>query len=165
MVATSRIDEPGNGLGKDGWRVLTYADLEALEPRPNFRAPDREIELHLTGNMERYTWGFDGVSHADAEPIPLALGERIRLTLINDTMMAHPIHVHGMWMELENGKGELCPRVHTVDVKPAEHVSVLFDADVPGRWAFHCHVMYHMHEGMFRVFEVSEPTVVEGEGS
>jgi len=165
MVATSRIDEPGNGLGKDGWRVLTYADLEATEPRPNFRAPDREIELHLTGNMERYTWGFDGVPHADAEPIPLTLGERIRLTLVNDTMMAHPIHLHGMWMELENGKGDLCPRVHTVDVKPAEHVSVLFDADVPGRWAFHCHVMYHMHEGMFRVFEVREPTAVDGEGS
>ena len=163
MVATSRIDDPGNGLGGDGWRVLTYADLEAREPRASFRPPDREIELHLTGNMERYTWGFDGVSHADAEDIPVALGERIRLTLINDTMMTHPIHLHGMWMELENGKGELCPQVHTVDVKPAEHVSVLFDADVPGRWAFHCHVMYHMHEGMFRVFDVRGTDVAETE--
>jgi len=161
MTATSRIDDPGNGLGDDGWRVLTYADLEALERRPNFRAPDREIEVHLTGNMERYTWGFDGVAHADAEDIPLQLGERIRLTLINDTMMSHPIHLHGMWMELENGQGELCPRVHTVEVKPAEHVSVLFDADVPGRWAFHCHVMYHMHEGMFRVFDVQEAVIAE----
>jgi len=165
MMARPRISDPGNGLGDDGWRVLTYADLEALETRPTFRAPDREIELHLTGNMERYTWGFDGVPHADAEDIPLTLGERVRLTLINDTMMSHPIHLHGMWMELENGKGELCPRVHTVDVKPAEHVSVLFDADVIGRWAFHCHVMYHMHEGMFRVFEVSEPSLVDGGGS
>jgi CopA family copper-resistance protein len=165
MVATSRIDDPGNGLGRDGWRVLTYADLEALEPRAGFRAPDREIELHLTGNMERYTWGFDGVSHADAEPIPLTLGERVRLTLINDTMMSHPIHLHGMWMELENGRGALCPRVHTVDVKPAEHVSVLFDADAIGRWAFHCHVMYHMHEGMFRVFDVRETSMADGAGS
>jgi len=156
MMATSRLSTPGNGLGNDGWRVLTYADIEALEARPNFRAPDREITLHLTGNMERYTWGFDGVSHDRAEPIQVALGERIRLTMINDTMMHHPIHLHGMWMELENGKGEFCPRVHTVDVKPAEHVSVLFDADVPGRWAFHCHVLYHMHEGMFRVFDVGE---------
>ncbi len=157
MNATSRLDQPGNGLGNDGWRVLTYADLEALEPRPEFRAPTREITLHLTGNMERYTWGFDGVSHDRAEPIRVEFGERIRLTLINDTMMHHPIHLHGMWMELENGRGELCPRVHTVDVKPAEHVSVLFDADALGRWAFHCHVLYHMHEGMFRVFEVVEP--------
>ncbi len=162
-MATSRVHEPGNGLGNDGWRVLTYADLEALEARPGFRAPDREITLHLTGNMERYMWGFDGVSHNRAEPIRVMMGERIRLTMINDTMMHHPIHLHGMWMELENGKGALCPRVHTVDVKPAEHVSVLFDADAPGRWAFHCHVLYHMHEGMMRVFDVVEPTTAEAD--
>lgn len=161
MMAVSRLHEPGNGLGTDGWRVLTYADLEALEPWPSFREPDREITLHITGNMERYTWGFDGIPHHEAAPIRVTLGERIRLTLINDTMMHHPMHLHGMWMELENGKGDRIPRVHTVDVKPAEHLSVLFTADAPGRWAFHCHVMYHMHEGMFRVFDVVEAGVTD----
>jgi CopA family copper-resistance protein len=158
-MVQSRLTEPGLGLGQDGWRVLTYADLRALERRPDFRAPTREIEMHLTGNMERFQWSIDGVSFEQSEPVVLEYEERIRLTLVNDTMMHHPMHLHGMWMELENGHGELIPRVHTVLVKPAERLSVLVTADAPGRWAFHCHVLYHMEVGMFRVFEVKQPGV------
>jgi len=157
MSTRSRLGEPGVGLGADGWRVLTYTDLEAPLPSADFRAPDREIELHLTGNMERFQWSIDGVRSSEADPIHVAFGERIRLTLVNDTMMNHPMHLHGMWMELENGKGDRIPRVHTVNVKPAERVSLLFTADAPGPWAFHCHVLYHMEVGMFRVFHVIEP--------
>ena len=157
MNATSRLSEPGIGLGQDGRRVLTYADLEARERRPNFRAPDREIEIHLTGNMERYMWSIDGVHFRDAEPIEVQLGERIRLIMINDSMMNHPMHLHGMWMELENGRGEMIPRAHTINVKPAEKISLLFDADAPGPWAFHCHVLYHMDAGMFRIVNVVDP--------
>jgi len=153
----SRLSEPGLGLGEDGWRVLSYTDLRALERRSDFRAPQREIEIHLTGNMERFTWSIDGVPFKDAEPIRFNYGERIRLTMVNDTMMNHPMHLHGMWMELENGHEELIPRVHTVNVKPAERLSLLITADAPGKWAFHCHVLYHMEVGMFRVVEVSEP--------
>jgi FtsP/CotA-like multicopper oxidase with cupredoxin domain len=154
MSTKSRLTEPGVGLGMDGWRVFVYSDVEAIEERADFRAPDREIELHLTGNMERFQWSIDGTKSSAAEPIQVALGERIRLTLVNDTMMNHPIHLHGMWMELENGKGRRIPRVHTVNVKPAERMSLLFTADAPGPWAFHCHVLYHMEAGMFRVFHV-----------
>jgi CopA family copper-resistance protein len=158
-MVQSRLTEPGLGLGQDGWRVLTYAQLRALQRRPNFRAPTREIEMHLTGNMERFQWSIDGVSFEKSEPIVLDYDERIRLVMVNDTMMHHPMHLHGMWMELENGHGELIPRVHTVLVKPAERVSVLITADAPGRWAFHCHVLYHMEVGMFRVFEVGQPGI------
>lgn len=164
MMATSRLHEPGIGLGSDGWRVLRYTDLAAREVRPNFRAPDREIELHLTGNMERYMWSIDGVHFRDAEPIEVRFGERIRLTMINDTMMNHPMHLHGMWMELENGRGERIPRVHTVNVKPAEKISLLFDADALGPWAFHCHVLYHMDAGMFRIVHVVDPTMADHSG-
>lgn len=157
MMVTSRLTEPGTGLGTDGWRVLVYADLRALKPQTPFRAPTREIELHLTGNMERFMWSIDGIPFERAKPIRMNYGERIRLTMVNDTMMNHPMHLHGMWMELENGQGELIPRVHTVNVKPAERVSLLVEVDAPGRWAFHCHVLYHMEVGMFRVVEVSEP--------
>jgi FtsP/CotA-like multicopper oxidase with cupredoxin domain len=150
----SRLAEPGLGLGQDGWRVFVYSDIEAPQEQADFRAPDREIELHLTGNMERFQWSIDGAKSSSAEPIHVALGERIRLTLVNDTMMNHPMHLHGMWMELENGKGSRIPRVHTVNVKPAERMSLLFTADAPGPWAFHCHVLYHMEAGMFRVFHV-----------
>ncbi|MDH5234267.1 MAG: copper resistance system multicopper oxidase [Gemmatimonadota bacterium] len=152
----SRLAEPGVGLGEDGWRVLVYTDLRALAPRADFKAPTREIELHLTGNMERYTWGIDGVAFKDAEPIRFTHGERLRLTFVNDTMMNHPMHLHGMWMELENGHGDRIPRIHTVNVKPAERVSLLVTADAPGRWAFHCHLLYHMEVGMFRVVEVGD---------
>jgi CopA family copper-resistance protein len=161
METRSRLMEPGIGLGEDGRSVLTYAMIRALERREDFRAPDREIELHLTGNMERFMWSIDGVKASDAPPIRVRFGERIRLTLVNDTMMNHPMHLHGMWMELENGHGERIPRVHTVNVQPAERLSLLFTADAPGPWAFHCHVLYHMEAGMFRVVQVSGP---EGEG-
>jgi CopA family copper-resistance protein len=156
MTTQSRINEPGPGLGEDGWRVLVYGDLRSLKPNPDFGAPEREIELHLTGNMERYMWGFDGVKFSDVkEPIRIALGERFRLTFVNDTMMPHPMHLHGMWMELENGHGAEIPRVHTVNVKPGERLSLLATPDTPGPWALHCHVMLHMAMGMFRVVEVS----------
>ena len=158
MMVTSRLGEPGTGLGDDGRRVLLYTDLRALHPRPDYRAPDREIEIHLTGNMERFMWSINGRPFAvDMEPIRMNFGERVRLTMVNDTMMNHPMHLHGMWMELENGHGELIPRMHTVNVKPAERLSLLITVDAPGRWAFHCHVLYHMEVGMFRVFEVSQP--------
>ena len=155
MVTRTRLAEPGPGLGKDGWRVLVYTDLRALEKRPDFRAPDREIELHLTGNMERFMWSIDGKPFKGSEPIRFTYGERLRFTMVNDTMMNHPMHLHGMWMELENGHGTTIPRVHTVNVKPAERLSLLITADAPGRWAFHCHILYHMDAGMFRVVEVS----------
>ncbi len=156
MVATSRLDEPGTGLGNDGRRVLLYTDLEGLEPIADFRPPEREIELHLTGNMERFMWSIDGVKFSDAEPIHATQGERFRLTLLNDTMMNHPMHLHGMWMELENGRGANSPRIHTINVKPAEKVSFLVTPEIAGPWAFHCHVLYHMDAGMFRVFHVAE---------
>lgn len=161
-VVRSRLHEPGIGLGDDGWRVLTYAQLRALHPEPR-RAPDREIELHLTGNMERFMWSINGIAFTDSELIPFEYGERIRLTMVNDTMMSHPMHLHGMWMELENGQGEHIPRVHTIDVKPAERISLLVTADAPGMWAFHCHILYHMDVGMFRVVKVSEPDAITPE--
>lgn len=157
MQVTHRLDEPGLGLEDAPWRTLTYTQIRAIEPHWTYGPPDREIELHLTGNMERFMWSIDGVKFSDAEPIHVDHGERIRLTMVNDTMMNHPMHLHGMWMHLENGHGELMPRVHTLNVKPAERVSLLFHADAPGPWAFHCHVLYHMEAGMFRVVHVGEP--------
>lgn len=155
MSTKSRLAEAGAGLGEDGRRVLQYSALRAVAPWPEFRAPTREIELHLTGNMERFTWGIDGIPHDRATPIEFAHGERLRLTMVNDTMMNHPMHLHGMWMVLENGQGDRSPRVHTINVKPAERVSLLVTADALGRWAFHCHVLYHMEVGMFREVRVS----------
>ncbi len=153
----SRLDEPGIGLGTDGRRVLVYTDLKSLHPYPDQRKPERELELHLTGNMERYMWSFDGKKYSDAkEPVHFNYGERLRWTFVNDTMMEHTMHLHGMWMHLENGAGEYLPRKHTVLVKPAERVSVAITADAPGRWAFHCHLLLHMDVGMFRVVEVSD---------
>ena len=157
MMVNTRLAEAGSGLGEDGWRVLRYTDLRAVRAQTPLRAPTREIEIHLTGNMERFMWSIDGVPFDRAQPIRMDFGERIRLTMVNDTMMNHPMHLHGMWMELENGHGEFIPRVHTVNVKPAERLSLLIEVDAPGRWAFHCHVLYHMEVGMFRVVEVSKP--------
>lgn len=158
METRSRVMEPGNGLGADGWRVLAYADLRALHPRPEaLRPPMRELEFHLTGNMERYMWSMDGKKFSESpEPIRLTRGERVRITLVNDTMMEHPMHLHGMWMELENGTLGEIPRMHTINVKPAERVSVLVTPEDLGPWAFHCHVLFHMEMGMFRVVQVSE---------
>ena len=153
----NRMGEPGRGLEDSARRVLLYTDLKSLEPYPDQREPEREIELHLTGQMERYMWSFDGKKYSDAkEPIRFRYGERVRLTFVNDTMMEHPLHLHGMWMHLENGAGAYLPRKHTVIVKPAERLSVAISADAPGRWAFHCHLLLHMEAGMFRVVEVSD---------
>lgn len=156
-VSRGRLDEPGIGLEDAGHRVLVYTDLRRLVAGEDQREPDREIEMHLTGNMERYIWGFDGKKYSEApEPIPFRYGERLRITFVNDTMMNHPIHLHGMWMELVNGAGKHKPRKHTVNVKPAERLSVDIAVDAPGRWAMHCHILYHMDAGMFRVVEVQK---------
>ncbi|MBB6144336.1 CopA family copper-resistance protein [Silvibacterium bohemicum] len=149
-MTSSRPEDPGDGLQNNGRRVLTYADLRARYSGVDRRAPSREIELHLTGNMERFIWGFDGKKFSEAPPITLAYGERVRIILINDTMMEHPIHLHGLWSELENGHGEFNPYKHTLIVKPAERVSYVVTADTRGHWAYHCHLMYHMEAGMFR---------------
>jgi len=153
MVST-RLDDPGVGLRHNGRRVLTYADLRSLDGWLDPREPGRTIELHLTGNMERYMWSFDGVKFSDAEPIRLAYGERVRIVLVNDTMMDHPIHLHGLWSEVESPDGGLQVRKHTVTVKPGHAVSYRVLADARGRWAFHCHLLYHMKAGMFREVEV-----------
>lgn len=151
----NRMHEPGGGLGQDSRRVLVYADLKSLVPSQDQRAPEREIELHLTGHMQRYMWSFDGKKYSDApDPILVRHGERLRLILVNDTMMEHPLHLHGMWMQLENGSGAYLPRKHTVVVKPAERLTVVLSADAPGSWAFHCHLLLHMEAGMFRVVHV-----------
>ncbi len=152
----NRLYEPGRGLERSPRRVLVYTDLKSRTPHPDQREPEREIELHVTGHMQRYMWSFDGKKYSDApEPIRFRYGERLRLTFVNDTMMEHPLHLHGMWMHLENGAGAYLPRKHTVAVKPAERLSVAISADAPGPWAFHCHLLLHMEAGMFRVVEVS----------
>ncbi|MCK8067522.1 copper resistance system multicopper oxidase [Cobetia sp. 1CM21F] len=152
----ARYDQAGIGLDQSLRRVLVYQDLKAYSPWPDRRGPMREMELHLTGNMERYMWSFDGKKFSEVNgPIHFHKDERLRLILINDTMMEHPIHLHGMWMELENGHGDLIPRKHTLNVKPGERVSALITADAEGSWAFHCHLLYHMDAGMFRVVKVS----------
>lgn len=152
-----RLNEPGVGLETTGTRVLVYTDLKSLTPYPDQREPEREIELHLTGHMMRYMWSFDGRKYSEAkEPIRFHYGERLRLTFVNDTMMEHPLHLHGMWMHLENGTGAYLPRKHTVIVKPAERLSVAITVDASGRWAFHCHLLLHMEAGMFRVVEVTD---------
>jgi CopA family copper-resistance protein len=154
-MARSRITEPGVGLGKDGWRVLTYSQLRRATPGPPNPLITRTIELHLTGNMERYMWSFDGEQyHSDMPDIVLHLGERVRFVLINDTMMAHPIHLHGMFFELDVGACEQNPLKHTVNVQPAERSSFVVTANEVGRWAFHCHILYYMDAGMFRVVEI-----------
>ena len=152
---TERLNDPGLGLEGNGRRVLTYADLRAARKGDDPRPPSREIVLHLSGNMTRYIWGFDGKSYSQADPIRLKLGERVRFVLVNDTMMEHPIHLHGLWSELENGQGEYRPYKHTIIVKPGEKLSYLVSADEPGMWAYHCHLVYHMDMGMFRAVVVS----------
>jgi CopA family copper-resistance protein len=154
MMPTERLQSAGEGF-PPGRRVLTYADLRATRPGSDPRPPSRDITLHLTGNMERFMWGFDGKKFSEAEPIALQRGERVRFVLINDTMMEHPIHLHGLWSELENGHGEYRPYKHTINVKPGEKLSYLVSADTPGRWAYHCHLLYHMEMGMFREVHVA----------
>lgn len=147
--AQVRLNDPGVGLRNHKLRVLTYADIRNLTPTIDKRPPSREIELHLTGNMSRYMWSFNGIKANDAKPIVLKYGERVRFTLINDTMMNHPIHLHGMWSELETGDYDYLPRKHTVVVQPGSKISYLVTADAKGQWAYHCHLLYHM-DGMFR---------------
>ena len=150
----SRLNEPGIGLENVDHRVLVYGDLIGAHPWPDDREPERDIELHLTGNMEKYMWSFDGVKYTEVNgPVEFHHGERLRLIMVNDTMMDHPIHLHGMWMELENGQYPR-PRKHTISLKPSEVVSLQISADAPGSWAFHCHLLYHMKAGMFRVVRV-----------
>jgi FtsP/CotA-like multicopper oxidase with cupredoxin domain len=166
MSVRSRMGEPGIGLEDTGSRVLVYTDLKSLTEREDQRPPSREIELHITGNMERFVWGFNGKKYSQSGPVRFNYGERVRLILVNDTMMEHPIHLHGMWMEAENGAGRFLPRKHTVTVKPAERFPVLITADAPGHWAMHCHLLLHMEMGMFRVVEVIEggdPEVINGD--
>lgn len=156
MQPTSRLDEPGTGLEDNGRRVLVYSDLKSLKARPVGGLNEyRDIIFHLTGNMQRFVWGFDGKKFSEAGPVRIKLGERIRFVLINDTMMEHPIHLHGFIFSLENGQGDRLPLKHTVNVKPGERLSFVFDADTPGHWAFHCHLLYHMDAGMFRTVIVA----------
>ncbi|MEA5533000.1 copper resistance system multicopper oxidase [Crocosphaera sp. XPORK-15E] len=159
MMVQSRLNEPGIGLENTGTRVLTYSDLRNISPGYDQRKPDREIELHLTGNMERYMWSFNGKKYSEEKEITFYKGERLRLTFINQTMMEHPIHLHGMWMELDNGAGKYKPRKHTVIVKPAEKMSVEVNVDVSGKWPLHCHLLYHMKVGMFRTVAIIDRPV------
>ena len=154
-MPVDRTGEPGQGLDDVGHRVLVYRDLMALERNPDVRAPSRALEIHLTGNMERYMWSFDGVKMSDKrEPIPFTTNERVRVTLVNDTMMTHPIHLHGHFFELVTGHGDFSPRKHTVNVQPGGKVTFDLTADALGDWAFHCHMLFHMHAGMMRIVTV-----------
>lgn len=154
---SSRVNEPGSGLGDAGRRVLVYGDLRRLMANGPEGIPEREIELHITGNMERQIWGFDGKKYSEAkEPIPIDYGTRLRITFVNDTMMDHPMHLHGMWMVLENGAGARRPLKHTINVKAGERLSFDVLPDEVGKWAFHCHLLFHMELGMFRVVSVAK---------
>jgi FtsP/CotA-like multicopper oxidase with cupredoxin domain len=154
-MPTDRTGEPPQGLEGMDHRVLTYRDLQALKRNTDVRAPSRQLAIHLTGNMERYMWSFDGVKLSEpAEPIPFRLNERVRVTLINDTMMPHPIHLHGHFFELVTGQGAYAPRKHTVNVPPGGTMTFDVTADAAGDWAFHCHNLYHMTAGMMRVVTV-----------
>ena len=144
-----RLDDPGVGLRNNGRKVLTYADLKSpMGKADEDRYPDREIILHLTGNMERYMWSINGIPFSKAKPLEFKYGERLRITFINDTMMNHPMHLHGLWSDLETGDGQLV-RKHTITVQPGSKISTRVTVDAKGNWAFHCHMLYHML-GMFR---------------
>ncbi|WP_448124052.1 copper resistance system multicopper oxidase [Pseudomonas veronii] len=156
MSPTPKLNDPGMGLRNNGRRVLTYSDLKSTFQDPDGREPSRTITLHLTGHMEKFSWSFDGVKFADAEPLHLKYGERIRVVLVNDTMMMHPIHLHGMWSDLEDENGDFMVRKHTIDMPPGTKRSYRVTADALGRWAYHCHLMYHMEMGMFREVRVQE---------
>jgi len=151
----TNLDDPGIGLRNNGRRVLTLADLSTIGGPMDKRAPEREIELHLTGNMDRYTWSIDGVEFGKSKPVHFRSGERLRVIFHNDTMMTHPMHLHGMWSELENPDGSFQARRHTIPVQPAQRISFLVTADAPGRWVWHCHLLFHMDAGMFRVVVVA----------
>jgi FtsP/CotA-like multicopper oxidase with cupredoxin domain len=149
----------GSGLtpkAANGGKFLSYADLKAQRPLYEEREPTREIEIRLTGNMERYIWSINDKKYSEAEPIHLKYGERVRFKFVNETMMTHPMHLHGMWTILDNGNGKWNPIKHTVSIAPGTTVFAEVEVDAPGQWAFHCHLMYHMATGMFRM------VVVEG---
>ena len=156
MNPVPKLDDPGIGLRNNGRRVLTYADLRSTFEDPDGRDPSRTLELHLTGHMEKFAWSFNGVKFSDAEPLQLTYGERVRLVLVNDTMMSHPIHLHGLWSDLEDENGQFQVRKHTIDMPPGSRRSYRVTADALGRWAYHCHLLYHMEMGMFREVRVHE---------
>lgn len=156
MNPTPKLNDPGIGLRNNGRRVLTYADLRSTFADPDGRDPTRTIELHLTGHMEKFVWSFNGVKFGDSQPIRLKYGERVRLVLVNDTMMTHPIHLHGMWSDLEDEQGRFMVRKHTIDIAPGSKRSYRVTADALGRWAYHCHLLFHMETGMFREVVVEE---------
>jgi CopA family copper-resistance protein len=149
-MPNTRLDDPGIGLRDNGRRVLTYADLSTLGGPIDVRRAAREVELHLTGHMERYIWSFNGQKFSDAEPLRFTHNERLRVVLVNDTMMTHPIHLHGMWSELLDAHGNFQARKHTLTVQPGQRVAYEVTADALGSWAYHCHLLYHMEAGMFR---------------
>jgi CopA family copper-resistance protein len=154
-MPVDRMGEPGQGLEDVGHKVLVYRDLMAVTRNPDVRAPDRAMQIHLTGNMERYMWAFDGEKLSEVkDPIPFLEGERVRVTLVNDTMMGHPIHLHGHFFELVTGHGDYAPRKHTIMVQPGGTATFDLTADALGDWAFHCHMLYHMHAGMMQVVTV-----------
>lgn len=144
-----RLDDPGVGLRNNGRKVLTYSDLKSLTSTKDDRYPDREIILRLTGNMERYMWSINGIAYKDAKPLEFKYGERLRITYINDTMMNHPMHLHGMWSDLETGDDNYLPKKHTIIAQPGSKISFRVNVDAKGSWAYHCHLLYHM-AGMFR---------------
>ncbi|MGH8076318.1 MAG: copper resistance system multicopper oxidase [Lysobacter sp.] len=156
MAPAPKLADPGIGLRDNGRRVLSYADLKSTFPDPDGRDPGRSIELHLTGHMEKFAWSFDGMKFSDAEPLRFNYGERLRIVLVNDTMMTHPIHLHGMWSDIEDEHGNFLVRKHTVDMPPGTKRSYRVRADALGRWAYHCHLLYHMESGMMREVEVTE---------
>lgn len=156
MSVAPKLDDPGMGLRNNGRKVLTYSDLRSTFPDPDGREPGRTLELHLTGHMEKFVWSFNGVKFSDAAPLLLKYGERLRIVLINDTMMTHPIHLHGMWSDLEDENGQFMVRKHTIDVPPGSRRSYRVTADALGRWAYHCHLLFHMEMGMFREVRVQE---------
>ncbi len=154
-MPTDRIGDPGIGLDEVDHRVLNYKQLKTLTPNRDTRTPTRRIDVHLTGNMERFMWSLDGKKLSERpEPYRFALNERVRIRFVNDTMMTHPMHIHGHFFELVNGHGAHQPHKHTVRVLPGGTVDIDMTADAPGDWAFHCHMLYHMHAGMMRVITV-----------
>ena len=156
MMPAPKLSDPGIGLRDNGRKVATYADLRSTFQDPDGREPGRTIELHLTGHMEKFAWSFDGQKFAQAEPLRLTYGERVRIVLVNDTMMSHPIHLHGLWSDLEDEQGNFHLRKHTIDMPPGTKRSYRVRADALGRWAYHCHLFFHMESGMFREVRVEE---------
>lgn len=156
MATDPKLDDPGIGLRDNGRHVLTYGAMRSLFDDPDGRDPGREVELHLTGHMEKFSWSFDGIPFASAEPLRLNYGERMRIVLVNDTMMQHPIHLHGVWSDLENADGEFHLRKHTIDMPPGTRRTYRVRADALGRWAYHCHLLYHMEAGMMREVRIEE---------